>query len=120
MSQNLVQHRGEPSVWEQQQQTWDGERWLAAVAAGACLIAGARRRSPAGLVLAMAGGALAWWAAASGGERHARRTILAQALPARHRAERVVDDASMSSFPASDAPAWTSSAGNGSAGDADD
>ena len=70
MNENLVQHRGEASVWARRKVS-DPERWLTGGAALVCMIAASRRRSWAGLLLAMAGGALAWWATASkdGGQR---------------------------------------------------
>ena len=42
MALNLVQHRGEPSVWDRadDRMAWDRERWLAAVLAGAFLVSG--------------------------------------------------------------------------------
>ncbi len=39
--------------------SWDGERWVVALAAGACLVAGLRQRSLAGLLLALGGSGLA-------------------------------------------------------------
>jgi uncharacterized membrane protein len=109
MNENLVQHRGDASVWARRKAS-DPERWLMGGAALVCFVAASRRRSGAGLLLAMAGGALAWWATASGDERRARRTTLVQAVT-RHQGTRdVVEDASPASFPASDPPPLTSSA----------
>ena len=102
MTENLVQHRSQESVWERRD-AWDIERWLTAVAAGACLVAGLRHRSGAGLCLAVAGGVLAWWAAADDSERRARRAVIARRR--RPRGDAMVDEASEDSFPASDAPA---------------
>ena len=61
MALNLVQHRGEPSIWDRDGEwtSWDSERWLVAVLAGAFLVSGFRRRSIAGLLLVLGGGSLA-------------------------------------------------------------
>ena len=113
MTQNLVQHRGEPSIWDQQgaQMACDTERWVAGVAAAALVGYGFRRRSPAGFLLALAGAGLAWWATTGADERQVRRARLRATLPRRER-EDIINATGEESFPASDAPSWTPTTGN--------
>src|SRR4051794_25883922 len=85
MTLNLVQHRGEPSIWDRDdmRREWDTERWFAAVVAGAFLVSGFRRRDPIGFAMAVGGGALAWWAAKGVDERRVQRARMLAALPSR-------------------------------------
>jgi hypothetical protein len=120
VASNLLQHRGEPSIWDSgnTRMTWDSERWLAAAAAGALIGSGIRRRSAGGLLMAVGGAALAWWAAAEWDERLMRRGQLRLAW-SRRRGSDAVSDASEQSFPASDAPSWPTTGSAGPTGGAD-
>ena len=113
MTLNLVQHRGEPTIWDHQAThlSCDTERWVAGVAASALLAYGFKQRSRAGLLLALAGTGLAWWAATTPDTRRIRRARLRATLPRRER-EDIIGATGEESFPASDAPSWTPTTGN--------
>ncbi len=114
---NITDHRAHASVWDRR--GWDGtpeplalSRWLVAIGGGALALQGLRRRSATGTMLAGLGGSLAWWALSGEGDlSDAQRWLgaLLERLPWRN--DDRVHDASADSFPASDAPAWTSSTG---------
>ena len=81
MALNLVQHRDERSVWDQLECGRDTERWVAVGAGGRVLRRRLRRRSATGLLFAVAGGTLAWWACAGADERTQWRGHVRAALP---------------------------------------
>lgn len=115
---NLATHRADASVWDRR--GWDGTkepavtRWLVGVGGGALAIEGLRRRGVTGSFFAGLGGTLVWWALTGQGDlTTARRWFVDVLERAPWRPEDPVFAASADSFPASDAPAFTSTVGTG-------
>ena len=116
---NLTTHRASASVWDRR--GWDGTRerlamtrWLLGIGGSALAFQGIRRKTMTGGLLAGIGGSLAWWALSGEGDlSEARRWFAHLAERAGWNTDDLVHDASADSFPASDAPARTSTVGTG-------
>jgi hypothetical protein len=115
---NLTTHRATASVWNRR--GWNGTpeqlaatRWLIGIGGAALVIQGARQRTRTGVMLVGLGGGLAWWALTGEGALSQARQWFTRVLERWFRPEDRVQQASTESFPASDAPSWTSTVGTG-------
>jgi hypothetical protein len=115
---NLTTHRAPTSVWDRR--GWDGSRerlamtrWLLGIGGGALAVQGLRQRSVAGSVLAGFGGGVAWWALTGEGDLSDARRWVRQVMDRIGGSSDPIHEASADSFPASDAPSWTPTAGTG-------
>jgi uncharacterized membrane protein len=109
-SPNLAPRRG-PSVWTRGSSPngWlpsaPAGRWMMAAAGTALALSGLRRRGPAGVLLALAGGALAARAAAGLDDFDALQRCAQRYLGPADGLD-AVDHTLDDSFPASDPPGW--------------
>jgi hypothetical protein len=116
-TKNLMVARSEKSVWDKPGfsatlATYDRERWVTATWASLLAMFGARRGGFIGGLMAMAGLVLTVRAAIGRRDFSVARDCVDRNLRSRGwRPKDIVSETSDDSFPASDSPSWTSTAG---------